>query len=223
MKLEYNRGLRALLDIFNFKLNSTKISNPATDHWEFVQESYTQLVVLCFCCSSDPIISTLINFLRHFNSNKWVPLSFFLPLRLLCSPVDSFSQINISKQRERFKATEIRKLCIYFQVFDTCPADRQYHHHLELLKSSPFQQEKTLFFALNKLQMDNYSTLLDAEDTGLNIFRQKKKKEKWAGLLEHRLGRSVSPIEKVGISFLWLSAFLYPDPKCQEHKIFYLQ
>lgn len=95
----------------------------------------------------------------------------------MCSPVDSFSQINISKQRERFKATEIRKLCIYFQVFYTCPTDRQYHHHLELLKSSPFQQEETVLFALNKLQMDNYSTLLDAEDTGLNIFRQKKRKK----------------------------------------------
>jgi len=48
---------------------------------------------------------------------------------------------------------------------------------LELLKSSPFQQEETVLFALNKLQMDNYSTLLDAEDTGLNIFRQKKKEK----------------------------------------------
>lgn len=60
VKLKYNRGLRALLD--NFKSNLTKISNPATDHWEFVQESYTQLVVLWFCSCSDTII---------FNPNKF--------------------------------------------------------------------------------------------------------------------------------------------------------
>lgn len=48
-----------------------------------------------------------------------------------------------------------------------------YTHRLN--RSSLFHKEETGFFHLNKLKPENLSTCWDAGDTGLNLFRKKRK------------------------------------------------
>lgn len=74
VKLENNRGLRPLLDMFTFKEDLIKTDNPATDCWEFVQETThihtPPLPCLGFATVQIPLFSSLINSVRHFDSNS---------------------------------------------------------------------------------------------------------------------------------------------------------